>query len=236
MKVSLRPLLLASVAVLAPQISPATILAGYNSFPGGLGADEGTLQSSSTFSGSFLSNGGSTDGNYGPTVPVTGGGVIPGNPPTGNGVATLLGSSVNGVAIAPASFSISVLNTSRSAIELGYLLFDATTRNNPNQLLGVSYQISPPLQGPFPASQTLVDVGYTGNTNFSDFSIPLTGLILGVNQTFSATFFYTQINNVVSDMFVDNIALTAIPEPGSLFALGCLMGGGAFFRGRRRRA
>lgn len=76
-------------------------------------------------------------------------------------------------------------------------------------------------------------VGSGYSADFTDFDY-LLGLVLGDQQDISFRFTLTGD----TEMRLDNIAVTgftAIPEPGSLLALGCLVGSGAFLRTRRRR-
>jgi hypothetical protein len=225
MKVSLRPLLLASATLLMPQISSATLLAGYNAFPtsaAGGSATETAPGFTGTFTGTTSSLLGSDDGTYGAGLPVT----TPGN--ANNGAAF-----IDGLATAPTNFVITVTNGTANGYALSALLFDATTRENPSQQVQVAWTIS----NPGAAGNTSVvvfDTGYTASKNFGDYSISLLGNSLAPGGVFTATFSYIVGSGTYSDLFLDNIAL--VPEPGSLMALGCLMGGGAFFRSRRRRA
>ena len=49
--------------------------------------------------------------------------------------------------------------------------------------------------------------------------------------------FATEYDRSINSKFINlTLALTAIPEPGSLLALGCLVGSGAFLRTRRSRS
>jgi hypothetical protein len=224
MKVSLRPLLLATAALLAPQVSSASVLAGYNAFTstnaGGVATEIAAGIASATFTGTTTGVLGSNDGTYGPTVPVTGGGVA-------NGAAFM-----DGLSVAPTNFVITVTNGSTPQV-LTQLLFDATTRENPSQQMRVAWSISNP-NAAGSSDIVVFDTGYIQNQNYGDYVVDLGGKTLAANAVFTATFSYIVGSGAYSDIFIDNIAL--VPEPGSLMALGCLMGGGAFFRSRRRRA
>jgi hypothetical protein len=224
MKVSLRPLLLATAALLAPQMSSASVLAGYNAFTtssaGGNATEIAPTIASATFTGTTTGFLGSNDGTYGASVPVTGGGVD-------NGAAFM-----DGLSVAPTNFVITVTNGSNPT-QLTALLFDATTRENPSQQVRVTWSISNPATAGG-STVTVFDTMYVANKNFGDYAIDLTGNTLAANGVFTATFSYVVGSGQYADIFLDNIAL--VPEPGSLMALGCLMGGGAFFRSRRRRA
>jgi hypothetical protein len=225
MNVSFRPLLLASAALLAPQISSATILAGYNAFVQGNAGGSATETApgiTATYSGTTTSALGSNDGTYGPTLPVTGGG-------RNNGTAI-----ISGAVSAPVNFVISVTNNTGSTMTLSSLLFDATTRDLAGQRMSITYTITNPLDNGG-GSELIVDSGYTNVQDFGDFTFNI-GKVLNNSGIFTATFAFVSSGNPngTADLYIDNIAL--VPEPGSLLALGALMGGGVFFRSRRRRA
>jgi hypothetical protein len=85
------------------------------------------------------------------------------------------------------------------------------------------------------AGYNLVDVN--SNDDYFDVTQPIL-LLIGANST---RYFDFERTNQGLDVRLDNIAfeglkgdLTAVPEPGSLVALGCLVGSGAFLRSRRR--
>jgi hypothetical protein len=117
---------------------------------------------------------------------------------------------------------------------LSSLLFDATTRDLAGQRMSITYTITNPLDNGG-GSELIVDSGYTNVQDFGDFTFNI-GKVLNNSGIFTATFAFVSSGNPngTADLYIDNIAL--VPEPGSLLALGALMGGGVFFRSRRRRA
>jgi len=71
------------------------------------------------------------------------------------------------------------------------------------------------------------------SNDYTDFDF-LLNMVLASGST--ADFKLTMVTGT-TDMRVDNVAVTgftAVPEPGSLLALGCVIGSGAFLRMRRR--
>ena len=83
------------------------------------------------------------------------------------------------------------------------------------------------------ASTRVADVNNVKNSNdYSDFDF-LLNMILPTGSTID--FKMTLVSG--ADLRVDNVAIsgfTPVPEPGSLLALGCVIGSGAFLRMRRR--
>ncbi len=174
--------------------------------------------------------GGSNDGTWGPLAESP-------TPPTANGNAAVLD-------FQNAMLSVSLTANSFSQ-RLGYLVFDAATSHLAFGL-DVSYVITSGAVVPVPPAvpnllndQAVTFVTPTNPTigDFQDFLVDLTSITLGVGQTI--TFFFDAVD--VSPgatggyIYLDNIAITAIPETGSTLALGCIVGASAFFRSRRRR-
>lgn len=233
MKKLYSPLIAASSLLFATQADAALLLAGFHDFDGAL-PDTNFVEAG--FVGSWSgyvesATGGSDDSTYGPAI-----GLTPAP------------SSVNGTALAldppgPASpVTVSLTNSSGSAVQLGYLLFDAATSSS-NVSLNVSYQITPPPLSSGPVSGNpfaVVDIDNidsSSSTDYGDYYANLSSLILGIGQTITFTF-----SNAKTEVaYLDNIAITSfgplagVPEPGSLLALGCLVGGGSFLRSRRRK-
>ncbi|MEI7912811.1 MAG: hypothetical protein WCK77_24555 [Verrucomicrobiota bacterium] len=71
-------------------------------------------------------------------------------------------------------------------------------------------------------------------SDYVDYNVDLTSLDLFLPA--GGTIDFKFVWNSGSPMQVDNIGLVAAPEPGSMLALGCLVGSGAFLRIRRRGA
>lgn len=82
----------------------------------------------------------------------------------------------------------------------------------------------------YPAAQPVPQVTPEGTpANYADFSYSLAGLpYLNIGDSIQFIF------NGVPEVMIDNIAITAIPEPGSALALGCLLGSGLLIRRNRR--
>ena len=101
----------------------------------------------------------------------------------------------------------------------------------------------------FAPNTTLTLINYVGSLSGGFFYGATTSrlndgdtLIAGLNTwkiSYGATAgglnFATEYDHGVDSKFI-NLTLTAIPEPGSLLALGCLVGSGAFLRTRRSRS
>lgn len=82
-------------------------------------------------------------------------------------------------------------------------------------------------------------LGATSTLNaYNDYSASLAGLILGTGDTMAFMFSgYLAINpgNYVPNAInVDNVGITAIPEPGSVLGLGCVLASGLMLRSRRK--
>lgn len=136
---------------------------------------------------------------------------------------------------------LTLTNNSGSAVSLSNLFFDAIGVNAGNTVTaGYRYGNGNVLNGD--GLTTLGVFGSLPNTggdanlvsaDFADLSQSLVGLNLGIGQTIQFNFVSS------STAFIDNIAITAIsaiPEPASLMALGCVLGSGLLLRNRRRPA
>ncbi len=120
--------------------------------------------------------------------------------------------------IVPLNIVIQNVSSGKDFI-LGSLLLDMSAMD-PLSELTVSYSLGSN-SGSFPAV-----------TNTMDFSqeFSFAGLLLPVGETLSIIF--QSSSGLIG---IDNVALTAIPEPGSLAVLGCLVGSGVFLRSRSRK-
>lgn len=227
------PLIAASSLLFATQ-ADAALLLGFHDFDD-TAPDDNTVAAGYVGSWSGLPGdigGGSNDETYGPAIGLT---PIP--------------TKINGSALAlnPKGSSdfpvtVSLTNNTGSAIQLGYLLFDAATSSS-NVDLNVSYKLSPsPANNNVPENpyKDIVDIDgidSSDSVDYGDYYATLSSVILGIGQTITFTF----DNGKTEVAYIDNIAITSfgplagVPEPGSLLALGCLVGGGSFLRSRRRK-
>jgi hypothetical protein len=234
MKTSLFAILLGSAIFATPNASASFLLVGFHDFDA-TGADESADYAAAGFSGTVVKNGepsvaggGSNDGYYGNTVSPGFPGLNPGtNPGTNDGY---LRSIIAGDPV------FRFTNVSYISIPLASLLFDAASLSG-----GSSFQVdyrttaSPSSwtslynTGPAP----VVSGGPGASANYNDFAADLVGITLLTGKWIEFRF------DTPTNGRLDNIALTslsAVPEPASLLALGCLMGSGVFLRQRRRTA
>jgi hypothetical protein len=77
----------------------------------------------------------------------------------------------------------------------------------------------------------------TSQNNYNDYSARL-GLTLGTGETVAFMFSGLTVSNPGSylpkSLYVDNVGITAIPEPGSVLGLGCVLASGLMLRSRRK--
>jgi len=260
MQRSLRSILIASAVLGVPQLASASLLVGFHSFNGNANtqstADVGsTNYALAGYSGtvtklgadnnfnSSRSTGGSVDGTYGGVT------FDANNPPSGtNGVtggdgfvrsveSTYWDSESNDFVAAHSFPVFRFTQTADGVTQLGQLLFDAATNTaTPISGLYVSYLTSSSQTGSKTISSlpNVLDSNTLGSTSYGDYMFDLSGLSLGKNGWIDFTFDgnpYARVDNVGLTNYI-----TPIPEPGSLVALGCLVGSGAFLRTRRRSA
>ena len=109
---------------------------------------------------------------------------------------------------------------------LGGLLFDAASSSSVSDLT-VTYTTNFGASGNASFS-ALPSTPVGGSGNFANYALSLIGLTMTSGDWIN--FRFEGIQNVR----IDNMALTAVPEPSSLLALGCVIGSGAFLRMRRR--
>ena len=218
-------MLLGSTLLLAPSTASATLLIGFEQFDN-LANSEGADYSLGGFSGSVIdgagqasvATGGSNDTTYGNTS------LAEHNPAANNGYLRSLeaGDPV-----------VQVTNTSAGAYSLTSLLFDAASQAGGGNVI-VTYR-----QGTTGAwlnlftTGTLPIAGAAGTSaNYADYLVNLVGLGITLLNGQTIQFKFDGQPNAR----IDNIAVTglsAIPEPASLLALGCLLGSGLFLRQRR---
>lgn len=229
MKTSLFAILLGS-AIFATQNASATLLVGFHDFDGTV-ADESADYALAGFSGTVVKNGevsvtggGSNDGYYGNTVSPGFTGL---NPGINDGYLRSLSTG---------DPVVQLTNSSAGAYSLSSLLFDAANQGGGAEVT-VTYRLG--TSGTWLSLFTtpaVPDSGGSGvSTNYGDYLMNLVGLGVTLMNGQSIQFKFDGNANGR----IDNIALTglsAIPEPASLLALGCLLGSGVFMRQRRRTA
>ena len=119
-----------------------------------------------------------------------------------------------------------VTSTWSGSMPLGGLLFDAASSSSVSDLT-VTYTTNFGASGNASFS-ALPSTPVGGSGNFANYALSLIGLTMTSGDWIN--FRFEGIQNVR----IDNMALTAVPEPSSLLALGCVIGSGAFLRMRRR--
>ncbi len=218
---------------MAPSTSSATLLVGIHSFNASATSQSTADSGSSNYalpgfvglvtknSQTSVATGGSNDGFYGnSTIPVP-------SPPTaaGDGYARILNSTL----------TFSFTNNTGGNYELTSFLFDFASQTGGSSA-SVTYRIDggPATvvgTGPLPAV-----AGAAGSlANYNDLFIDLVGLNL--NNLSTIMFGITASpNGRVDNVALTGAAFTPIPEPGSLLAVGCLVGSGLLLRTRRRSA
>ncbi len=215
--------LLASTAVFAPQIASATLLVGFYDFDGNSNP-EAADYAISGFTGTVSKDGvgsidlrGSTNGSYGgqtfeaPAV----------NPAVNDGYLKVINSDL----------TFTIFNNTGNDSPLTSLLFDAASPSGSAQFT-VSYSIGGgafQTLTPTPLTANVVSGPANSSTSYGAYLLDLTGLTLSALS--SADFVFS----AGPEVRIDNVAFSAIPEPGSLMALGCVLGSGLLLRSRSRR-
>lgn len=78
----------------------------------------------------------------------------------------------------------------------------------------------------------------TSQNDYNDYSASLSGMILGTGETMAFMFSGLTVSNpgnyAPKSLYVDNVGITAIPEPGSVLGLGCVLASGLLLRSRRK--
>jgi hypothetical protein len=228
-----RSTLLALAALALPYTASAMLLVGWHDFdatsddessePGSTAVDfSGNLNKNSPSQGLGGDNGG-------------GSGIFYGN----SNLAS--GSGDDGTVRVPTGgtgATFSMTNSSGSAVSLDTLFFDAT-ESSTITVLTVAYRIG--VAGAFTTLASYNTLNPTGDSsnitdlqaNFSDLSISLLA-IPSLLDTQTIQFRFT-VGGSGQGARLDNIAITAIPEPASLIALACVLGSGLFLRQRPRQ-
>lgn len=218
--------LFAASLFLVTPASAAFLLAGAHSFEGTSPLNISPEAADVThpgFSGTVfktnasLSTGGSSDGTYGPgTASGHGGHTYPGSGAGDDG-------SLQVGSVAATQFLVD--SSSNVPKTLTALLFDASVNN-----MRVSYTLGSDI-----IETTLAPTTVTSTSGgFFNYEVDLSGLglELAADAASSINFFFRSTTGIAS---LDNVALTAIPEPSSLAVLGCLVGSGVFLRSRSRK-
>lgn len=217
----LRASFLALVALALPCTANATLLVGWYDFDATT-SNESADYSAAGFSGLAnkgsqvsVGNGGSNDGSYG---------TLPSSVPNNDGYVRVLGNTL----------TFSVTNSSGSDVQLDKLLFDAALQSGTGTV-NAQYKIGADPAVSLGGIVNNTPSGAAGaSADYGDFVFNLVSLpVLSAGQTIS--FLFTASPNAR----IDNIAISgisAIPEPASLLALGCVLGSGLMLRNRRIKA
>ena len=224
MKSTLLPLVLGT-AIFASAGAEGALLVGFEAFSANSADESETTSIASGFTGDLEKNthsvatGGSLDGTYG-----------------ASGFAAATGNGAVRVVDAGQTFFTFTNGTGDNYV-LDSLVFDATRSAATTKIL-VSYSID---GGGFGAASAyepnvLSNTSSGAAQDFDDHTFNLLGIALNAGSYI--TFLFDLDSPSGSGARLDNIALTgelsAIPEPGSLLALGCLVGFGGMIRTRRR--
>lgn len=212
---------LALVALALPCTANATLLVGWYDFaaandpsPGSELAPEAADANAVGYSGVLTKGGVNSIGNSGSTDTFYGDSTIFAS--SGNdGYARVLGSA--------STTTFSLTNNSGPVMQLDKLLLDAHNTNT----FTVKYQISGT-----PGLPTLLGTGTGFASSYKSIPFDLLGLNISLQVGQTINFLFTS----PSGTRIDNVAITgisAIPEPASLLALGCVLGSGLMLRNRR---
>jgi hypothetical protein len=228
---NVRSTLLALAALVLPHTANAMLLVGWYDFESST-ANESSEPGSTAlgFSGTLFKNSdsiGDTGDNGG------GAGIFYGdsNLPSGPGNDGLVRVPTPNETIGGVDGAIfSMTNSSGSAVSLANLFFDAT-QSSATTVTTLAYRIG---AGTFNTLITYpVNTFNNTGTNFSDKSFSLIGIpALLNNETIQFKF---TVGGSGQGLRLDNIAITAIPEPASLIGLGLVLGSGLLLRQRPRQ-
>jgi hypothetical protein len=239
-------ILVASLAVTltanADPIPGQSVLAGWYNFDGtsnSEAADIATVTATVNKGGSASSDGipgtpsGSTDDFYGFGWPVNN------TPPS----AILDGrlNVVTGTAVPGVVFSLST--SSNLSLPINYMLFDAARSGGTNaSYIKIEYRYPDagptwnPLPNQLPPPSGLATSSLIDGVDYVDFDVDLQSYSIVLSSSSPVDFRFTGENFVGGELKLDNILFTtsAIPEPGSMLALGCFLGSGLLIRRNRR--
>lgn len=227
MKKTLSTLILGTVAFALPQLASAALLVGHYDAASFSSQEttsgfSGLVGGSATPLGAFSWN--STDGTYGsgPTAPTNVGGQAFG-----------FGGDVD------ATINFTVTNGTGSDYTLSHFFFDISRAADTKSIYGLEYSLDGADAVALTVPTAVDGSNITGNSaegtnNWDSFASTYLGVVLEHGKSIVFTWHANHGGGL------DNIGLTgelsAIPETGSIVALGCLVGSGAFLRTRRRTA
>lgn len=216
---NLRALLLAISVSAFPHTSSASILlAGWYDFNGNNDPAAGSELAPEAADVTFAGFSGNVD--KGGQFSVGDGGSVSGFYGTSS-IAASAGDDGYARVFSTSQLVFSLTNDSGPAFQLDKLFFDARNSNT----FTVRYQLS--------GAPTAVELG-TGTsaaTSYRDFSFDLVAYNISLLAGQTIDFIFTS----PSGTQIDNLGITAIPEPASLLALGCLLGSGLVLRRRPSR-
>ncbi len=211
---------------MAPATVSAALLIGFHDFVEGTGTEptvtSGVFKGTVVKPSKSIGAGGSNSATYGDGSSIGS---------TNDGFIRLAGatSSVAGAA------TFTVTNTSLADYTLDTLYFDAAKLNSaPNHDIKVSYTIT--------GASGYTTLGTVGGSTYA--TVPDTAPTAAYSKLSYFLDFVLGAGEAITFKFesasarIDNIAITGelvpVPEPGSVVALGGLLGGGFFLRSRRR--
>jgi len=125
---------------------------------------------------------------------------------------------------------LTMTNVSGLSPELKFLFFDAANTSGAGPAgINVSYETASSGGYQSLGNSGSLPATFAGYNAFS-FDLKPFSISLLVGEWISFKF-----EGLSDKANIDNIAIVAVPEPGSLLALGCLVGSGVFLRSRSRR-
>lgn len=245
----------ACMALALAQGASASLLVGFYSFNGikpVLPTDEVADYSQPNISGWITSplqasqgSGGSYDGTYGNIIPTNQSPAVLVPPGDGSG-------TIRSTTAFESTLTMWIQNNSGLAVPLDYLVFDAA--EVPHSDVLVHQKMSLTMVSGLSETKLLLKSGsgltaydmpveeYTSGNDFQDYFADLRGVFLDPGQTLE--FRFTAVQEVyapgeepyyvVDTLWVDNIAISAIPEPASALSLGLVLATGLMVRSRRK--
>jgi hypothetical protein len=122
--------------------------------------------------------------------------------------------------------SFTLKNESAPDTTIGYLFFDlGKPDDSGTPTVGVTYDSTSDGSGTIASG--IVETNTTDD--YTDYNYDLTGLGITLSPGESVTFYFTNLA-AGRQAHVDNVGIAAIPEPGSMLALGCFLGSGLLIR------
>lgn len=247
--------LLAAVALALAQGANAALLVGFYDFRPGTKpitpTDDPADYTAPGYRGWVFSpeqatqgDGGSYDTTYGNSGISTGESPVPQVPP-GNGSGTIRTiADPSNPLYSVLTFWVENTQTAGSlTLPLDKLYFDAAEPDNGgviNQLLKVSWSTTGDLLTSTPLAPPIEVIAETAGNVYTGYALDISTLTLGPGEKIA--FLFTSDHkagsgNYDSDtIWVDNVGITAIPEPSSVLGLGCVLASGLMLRNRRKPA